>query len=153
MNRSELLEWWDEAFNETVWWAAWRKAIEGLSAEEAAWSPTPGRHSIWQIVNHLMFWHEYFVHRNTGGEPKTLVEIDVLNWQDIDDVSEDAWQRTCDQFIGSHARVRELLTDPAVSGAPPKPEFELRYLLFHGCYHIGQIMYIRALLGKEALES
>ena len=45
--------------------------------------------------------------------------------------------------------------DPASkeAAAPPaKPQLDLRYLLFHDCYHVGQIMYIRALLGEGPLE-
>jgi uncharacterized damage-inducible protein DinB len=151
MNRDTLAEWWDEAFHEGVWWAPWRQAIEGLTAEQAAWSPAPGRHSIWQLCNHMIFWHEYFVHRNEGGAPVTEDELERLSWQDPADTDEEAWRATRERFAATHARVRAALATRDTP--PPKPQLDLRYLLFHDSYHIGQVMYIRALLGLEALES
>jgi len=152
MDGIELAEWWDEAFEKSVWWAAWREALEGLSAEQAAWRPAPGRHSIWQLLAHMTFWHEYFVHRTLGGAPHTKEELDRLNWQEPPEVNGDAWRAARDRFAGSHARVREIMADPATP-PPPKPELHPRYLLFHDSYHFGQVMYIRALLGLEAMES
>lgn len=152
MNRHELVEWWDEANNECVWWAAWRDAAEGLTAEQAAWKPAPDRHSIWELVNHMTFWREYFSHRAEGGAQATEEELDRLNWQEPAEITEDAWQVTRDRFAASHARVRAVMDDPATP-PPPKPQLDLRYLLFHDSYHVGQIMYIRALLGREPLET
>jgi hypothetical protein len=31
-------------------------AVQGLTAEQAAWKPSPERHSIWQIVRHVVCW-------------------------------------------------------------------------------------------------
>lgn len=152
MKRSELAQWWDEAFNEGTWWAAWRLALEGLTAQEAAWQPAPGRHSIWQIVNHMIHWHEYFVHRVRGGAPMDETELERLNWRPTPEVNEASWQNTRERFATSHALVGELLRDPAMPD-PPKPQLHPRYLLMHDNYHIGQVMYIRSLLGKAALES
>lgn len=152
MDRSELAQWWDEAFTEGVWWAPWRGALEGLTAEEAAWQPTPDRHSIWQMVEHMIFWQEYFADRNEGAEPRSEQEVSRLNWQPNPEPDEAAWRRARERFATSHARVRRLLQDPQTP-APPKPQLDLRYLLLHDSYHIGQVMYVRALLGKEALEA
>ena len=149
MDHAELATWWSEAFTEGTWWAPWRDAIEGLTAEQAAWKPAPGRHSIWQIVGHMTHWHEYFVHRNLGGEPIDEQELEGLNWQEINDASETAWASARQRFADSHARVRDAMAH----GAPPKPQLDMRYLYAHDCYHVGQIMYIRSLIGLPALES
>lgn len=152
MERSELLAWWDEAHTDGVWWAPWSQAVSGLTASEAAWRPSPDRHCIWQIVEHMTFWRRYFVHRNRGGEPKPEDQLHQLNWRELPEITETAWRSTVEHFEQSHAEVRVLLTDSSIHSAP-KAELELRYLLFHDCYHVGQIMYIRGLLGKPALES
>ena len=67
MDRHALVEQWDEAWSEGVWWTAWSRALEGLTAEQAAWKPAPDRHSIWQLVNHMAFWREYMANRAEGG--------------------------------------------------------------------------------------
>ncbi len=152
MDRRELVQWWDEAFDEGVWWAAWRRAVDGLTAEQAAWKPAPDRHSIWQLVNHMIFWRDYLVHRTRGGAPATATELDRKSWQDPEDQSEAAWRQTVYRFVESHARARAVMDDPETP-ASPTPELDLRYLLFHDTYHIGQVMYIRALMGMEPLES
>jgi len=36
------------------WQPSLSKALEGLTAAQAAWKPSPARHSIWQIVRHLI---------------------------------------------------------------------------------------------------
>jgi uncharacterized damage-inducible protein DinB len=151
MDRMRLVEWWDEAFNEGVWWAPWRDALADLTADEAAWQPAPNRHTIWDLVRHMTFWNEYFVYRNQGGTPYSQEAVDGKNWQPLEDASEDAWRAARDRFAASHAQVRAALADPSIP-PPPKPQLDLRYLLMHNSYHIGQVMYIRALLGRQPLE-
>lgn len=152
MDRQELARWWDEAARDGVWWAPWSRAVEGLTAEQAAWKPAPRRHSIWELVSHMTFWREYITYRNQGGAPSSQAEVDRQNWQEPAEITEEAWQAARERFAASHTRVRALLADPNAP-APPKPELDPRYFLFHDSYHVGQIMYIRALLGLEALES
>ncbi len=150
MDCEELATWWDEAFAQTVWSAAWGRAIEGLTAEHAAWRPAPGRHSIWEIVNHMSHWHEYFVHRAEGGAPAEEAALDQLNWQRIEDVNDEAWRAAVARFNASHALVSKTMRKGTT---PPKPELDLRYLLLHDSYHIGQVMFIRSLLALKPLES
>jgi len=152
MDRTELAAWYDEAAHDQVWWAPWDRVLEGLTAEQAAWEPAPGRHSIRAIVDHVIHWREYFVHRNRGGAPTTEADLERRNWAPLEDTSEAAWERTRVRFAESHALVRAAMLDPAV-GPPPKPQLDLRYLLLHDTYHVGQIMTIRALLGLPPLET
>jgi uncharacterized damage-inducible protein DinB len=152
MDRRELAAWWNEADEVGVWWAPWREAVEELTAQEAAWQPAPGRHAIWEIVNHVIHWREYFAYRNEGGAPLREADVARRNWPPLADVTEDAWQATRVRFAASHAHIRALLENPAPS-PPPKPELDLRYLLLHDSYHMGQIMYLRGLLGKDPLEA
>lgn len=151
MDRGELLQWWNEACNEGVWWAPWNRILEDLSAAEAAWAPAPGRHSIWQIVEHMIFWREYFAHRVEGGAPSSEAEVEARNWQASAARTDDGWRATRDRFAASHARIGALLANPSTP-PPPKPQLDLHYVLLHDCYHAGQVMYLRSLLGKPSLE-
>lgn len=151
MDRTELAKWWEEAFAEGVWWAPWRSAIDGLTAAQAAWQPVPGRHSIWEVVNHLIFWQEYVVHRIQGGAPRAEADVAALNWQPLSDTSDAAWHATVRRFAECHAVVHEAMLNPGTP-PPPKPPLDLRYLLLHVNYHVGQIMYVRSLLGLAPLE-
>ncbi len=40
--------------------------LRGISAGQAAWTPAPGRHSIWALTLHAAYW-KYAVRRNLEG--------------------------------------------------------------------------------------
>ena len=63
-----LLALLDEAYDHPAWHGPnLRGALRGLSAEQAAWRPGPGRNSIWQIALHCAYW-KYAVCRRLSGE-------------------------------------------------------------------------------------
>jgi len=43
-------------------------AVRGVSAEQAAWVPFPGRKSIWQLALHIAYWKYAVRGRLEGGE-------------------------------------------------------------------------------------
>ena len=45
------------------------EALEGLTAVQAAWKPSPDRHSIWQIVDHLAKSKEWEREMIDGQQP------------------------------------------------------------------------------------
>ena len=66
MDRQLLLRLWDASWNEGIWIAPWSKAVGALTPQQAAWAPSPGRHSIWEIVNHVCIWREHSLSRFDG---------------------------------------------------------------------------------------
>jgi uncharacterized damage-inducible protein DinB len=147
MDRMILAEWWDEAHEKGVWWASWRDAVN-VTAEQAAWKPAPGRHSIWQLVSHLIFWRRYMLRRVAGGESWPQERIDAEQWIEPDEPTEEAWAESRRQFEESHVAIRSAFAE-----GEGEPDRRLRYFLQHDCYHVGQIMYLRALQGLPPLES
>ena len=144
MDRETLIRMWTEAWDDGIWYAPWSKAVAGLSARQAAWKPASDRHSIWQIVTHIMFWQEYTL-RVIAGDRPAQAEVDRRNWEEPVDVSERAWAHTREQFAESYTRMRDAMHN----GAGME---RLIYHLPHESYHIGQIMYVRALQGFPPLE-
>lgn len=146
MDRSSLQKWWNDAWTEGLWAASWPAAVAGLTAAQAAWSPGPGRHSIWQIVEHMMFWREDNLCRLAGGSKPTAEELASGNFPLIRDASESAWRDTVKRFEESQKRIAAALADPQNSLD------RLAYLLPHDCYHIGQVMYLRAMQGLAPID-
>lgn len=146
MDRSELVRTWDEASKEGLWAAAWSKVFAGLTAAEAARQPAPGRHSIWQILNHIVYWREVAVHRAGGGASPSDAEVAQHNWEAPRDASDTTWQQALARFEQSQHAVRSAMLDES------KKLDALAYLAPHDSYHVGQIMYVRALLGKPSVE-
>jgi hypothetical protein len=146
MDRATILKLWNEAWSEGLWAAPWHKSVAGLTTAQAAWSPGPGRHSIWQIIEHMMFWREDTLRRLAGGARPTPAELASGNFPQIGDRSEAAWRATVERFEGTQRRIAEALADPG------NPLDRLGYLLPHDSYHVGQINYLRALQELPPIE-
>lgn len=143
---------WTDAWTEGLWAASWSRSVDGLTAEQAAWSPasapgvTGNRHSIWQIVLHMCFWREDGLRRLTDSSKPSEAALAAGNFPIINDRSEAAW---------AAARERLSLSQQAVAAALSRPGVDisrLQYLLPHDCYHFGQINLIRAMLGLSPIE-
>jgi hypothetical protein len=151
-DRELIIKWWGDAWTEGLWAGSWSKSLEGLTPQQAAWQPpsAPGvsgqRHSIWQIVIHMIFWREGWLRRVATGQKLTKEEIEVGNYPAVGEVSAAAWEQARERFADTQTRMAAALKDTS-----PKAEL-LIYFLPHDCYHFGQIGYIRAMLGFAALE-
>ncbi|USN99510.1 MAG: DinB family protein [Phycisphaeraceae bacterium] len=141
-SRRWVIEAWRRAQTEADYAAPWCKAVRGLTPAQAMQAPAPGRHSIAQIVAHVCFWRAYFVDRARGGERLDRAEIDRQSWPDP---GEDEWAGLIERFGETHALVLAALEDPELDTSA------LQELLMHDCYHVGQVMYVRALLGLKAI--
>jgi hypothetical protein len=143
-----LRKLWDEALTEGVWYAPWQKAVDGLSAEQAAWKPDPQRHSIWQLVNHIVFWQDYTLRAARGQKPtreEFARERDRRNWEEPTEITDTAWAGARERFNRSYRAMVDLVN---TSDALERP----LYHLLHESYHFGQIMYLRAMQGLEPIE-
>lgn len=149
-DRQLLASWWASAWSEGLWAAPWPKALEGLTPEQAAWQPRgPGderRHSIWQHVLHMLFWREDALRRLTDAVPPTKELVASLNFPEVADVSQPAWDATIARFKASHDRIARCFDSPDAGIS------RLAYMLPHDCYHFGQINLIRALMGFKPIE-
>ncbi|MBK7404280.1 MAG: DinB family protein [Phycisphaerales bacterium] len=144
--RAHLATWFDQAWTEGLWAAAWSKSLDGLTPEQAAWSPGPHTHSIWQQVLHMVYWRERHIRRIETGRPPSNDDLAALNWPEITDISEGAWAAARARFEATQRRIAALLgeSDPAHD--------VLVYFLPHDCYHFGQINSARAMLGFKPIE-
>lgn len=157
MERQMLLNQWDELWRSGLWAAPLSKAVEDLTPKQAAWKPDVDSlggenarvHSIWQHVNHMLFWREVALRRTMGGPSPNEHEVASRNWDAPEgplEVTESNWSRTCQQLADSQQQVHGALADPNA------PIERLQYLIAHDCYHLGQIMMVRGMMGLKAIE-
>jgi uncharacterized damage-inducible protein DinB len=144
-SRQLLLRWMDESWEGGLWAAPWKRALEGLSAEQAAWRPANARKSIWEFVNHMCFWREIEL-RRLAGETISKEEIHSGNFETLHESGEAAWESSRTRFAQTHQKLREAIADPHSDLA------RIQYLIPHDSYHIGQIMFLRALQGLPPIE-
>lgn len=148
--RAHIVTWWDEAWNDGLWAASWSKAIDGLTSEQAAWAPVGvdgvARSSVWRIVLHMCFWRESWLRRVKTGIKPTDAEKKAGSEPTVTDTSEAAWRAARERFETSQRGMAEALRTTGAEGDT------LIYFLPHDQYHMGQIMFLRAMLGLPPIE-
>lgn len=146
MDRALLLKLWDESWDAGIWIAPWSKAIANLTPAQAAWTPGPGRHSIWQNVNHVSIWREYTLTQVDGRPGPTREQTERENFLQPATPGAPAWERAVQRLRDSHTAIRAAIAAPNISLE------RLPYHLGHDCYHLGQIMLLRAMQGLAPIE-
>lgn len=141
-------------FEKEAWQWPLSLAVAGLTAEQAAWKPGRERHSIWQIVRHIIRWKEGVLVA-LEGTPRPYREISNDDWQEAGG-DQAAWEADVERLrrisLECKARVDAMADDELsralswYAGAPARP-IDTRFLdmATHDVYHAGQIQYIRAL--------
>lgn len=126
-----------------------RDAVDGLDWQTAGASAGEGTHTIFQIVNHLAYWHEFALAWIDGGKPATP-EHAADSWPGgAAPESQAAWRESERRFLASlddlEARAREL---ELFEDRGPKTVLEILQLIAsHNSYHVGQIAGLRRALG------
>ena len=126
-------------------------ALAGVRAQDAAWKPAPGVHSVWQIVLHITAWTDNIVQRMTqrmrgetlgkppeGAWPPLPAALDEAAWQD-------AQQRLWQELAALDAHIETMpLTASLDCGSVGYSHFaDLLCRFTHNAYHIGQITKLR----------
>ena len=132
-------------------YAAVLEALEGLTATQVAWKPTPGSNSIWMIVDHLTVSKEWQIEMLEKGQ------ADVPMWNQPAG-GESAWQASLARLTAAHARLMAALGQIPEEAllTIPVPEWNktlLELLLSsaaHEAHHSGQIDYLKGLLTKTS---
>lgn len=154
-----LLEHLEFTFTKEGWQPPLSHAVAGLTAAQAAWKPSPERHSIWQIVRHVLHWKRGVL-QAWDGDPPDYRQMSEADWPDAtgDDA---AWERDVRALHNLYADLRRKLeaagqadldqTRPWYRDAPPRAvATRVLHMLTHDIYHAGQIQYLRALQGIPA---
>lgn len=141
--RGVLLRQLRTTHTEADWYVPAKTAVDGLTAEQANWSPGKGNHSVGQLAYHLWFWDarslaDFKGEKNpafTGKNDETFDNFTPAQWDDLvkklDQVQTD-WEKAVES--SDDKTLSEKAWVVAVIGA-------------HNAYHIGQIIYVRKLQG------
>ena len=148
-----LLRMLDESYERSAWQGPnLRGALRGVGAREAAWRPSPGRHSIRDLVLHAAYW-KYAVRRLLTGEKRGSFPEKGSNWfARPDPVTERAWRADLALLEAEHRKLRAAVaaTRPAALRRKPRGSKRTADTLIYGVashdvYHTGQIQLIKRL--------
>lgn len=148
-----LLRLVDEAYERQAWHGPnLRGALRGVTAEEAAWRPAAGRHSVWEVVVHAAYW-KYTVRRRLLGEKRGSFRLKGSNWFPRPDAADPAaWRADLRLLDDVHRSLRGAVASLAperLHEIPPGSRTTYARLVsgvaFHDVYHAGQVQLLKRL--------
>jgi uncharacterized damage-inducible protein DinB len=141
--RGVLLEQLRTTHSQEDWFVPAAIAVQGLTADQAKWTPGKDGHSVGQLAYHLWFWDSDALARFKGGKPPAF---NGNNDETFNDFNAAQW----DDLV---QKLNQVMTDweVAVEQADDQKLAENASLIAHvgahNAYHIGQILYVRKLEG------
>lgn len=142
------------SWDKEAWFPPLADGLKDLTVAQAAWQPTGGGNTIWQIVNHLNYYNQRLLHRITGEPLGPALADNYATFGAGDQAADEAaWQSTVEQtraIAAGWARVLAELTDADLDR--PLPQGTLGEALVawigHDAYHTGQIVLLRKQQGS-----
>ncbi|WP_440109229.1 DinB family protein [Paenibacillus sp. QZ-Y1] len=147
----------DDSWDQCNWIVPLSKALEGLTAEQAAWIPPSGGLSIWQLVNHMYYYNHRLLCRIQGnassvpaadsnestfghsGDPSNTVGWNTL----MEDTAQLAQQ------LRNHlAALEESELEATYMDSEDKWAQAIARWMLHDAYHAGQIVLLRRQQGS-----
>lgn len=155
MKRIELLlSGWDFSYDQEDWYPPLLDALKGVSADQAGWRPEGSEvNTIWQNVNHLIFYKERLLRRWMGEETEYPAGVTNDDTFAVDSKSDVDWQDTLARLDRVQSGIREKLaslTEAVLDDAIPGRKLEewAHSLIRHDAYHTGEIILLRKLQGS-----
>ncbi|HKF44932.1 MAG TPA: DinB family protein [Thermoanaerobaculia bacterium] len=151
-----LLHAIDDAYSNAAWHGrSLRLALRGVTAAQADWRPSPGRHNIRELTVHAAYWKRR-VRERLGAAGGGGFPFAGSDWFELPPVSEKAWRAERDLLQSEHRALREAVAKfPADRLERPLPGFERRTglreiagIALHDAYHTGQIQLVKTLRKK-----
>ncbi|MEX2356209.1 MAG: DinB family protein [Thermaerobacterales bacterium] len=162
MDPKELAEQLDNLFarDQNFWHIPLISALKEINADEAAWRPAGWPYSIWDIVQHVMYWEAVVLGWFRGESKRPVIEREGVahDWPAIPDPpSAEAWEAAWDALCRGHEHLIDAVNDATPEQlAAPSPGrkrslgFFTRGLVGHTSYHCGQIVLLKRLRSLHA---
>ncbi|GAJ06318.1 unnamed protein product [marine sediment metagenome] len=122
------------------------KLVETLGIEEAVDKPLPHRHTIWEILNHIVFWIDMVGQVLRGREHPKIGELD--DWPPMGSTDRE-WTEAVVALKASHDDLKEAIFgfERSFSENIHPEEFTYEWVIYglcnHNIYHTGQIILLR----------
>ena len=128
-------------------------ALDGVDWTQAGARPHGIPKSVFQIVNHLVFWNAWVVDWLDGADP-AIPQQDSDSWPGaVAPASAGEWEAATARLgdladaLSQHARDDDLQSTHLSLGAPKSRAAMLHTIASHNSYHLGQIVLVRRIVG------
>jgi hypothetical protein len=139
----------DFFYGPNFWQAGLYTQVKDLSLEQALWKPLPERHCIWEILQHINSWKWFAIESLKGN---TIESMKAYNWKTLpDNPDEPKWLSEIEKTKQLHEEFKILVSNSQPEMFEPSKEKKEYYqqVLYHDCYHTGQIGILRAMQGLK----
>lgn len=129
--------------------AASANVFSGLDAITAGERPAGLPHSLFQILNHIVFWQDWVVQWCDGAKPKTPPHASG-SWPGAEAPADEAEWNGCVQRFHSGLKglQRRVRTTTLLAKKGKSPLQMLQAIASHNSYHLGEAVVLRQMLGK-----
>lgn len=125
--------------NDPGWFVPIDRALKGLTEEQAAYKQGTYSNSIWEIVNHLLYYNQLYLNRFMD-EPN-MVE-NISNEETFEYDQDRNWEKTV-EAINTLMLEWPHAVRTATDEQMKRWDKDLAQLTIHTAYHIGQIVTLR----------
>jgi len=154
MLKEHLLREFNTCYDQNGWFAAVRNVVEGTNADEALWKPDPSVNSIWQTLEHLVFYNRAYTERFKGVDYK--YPTDNNNETFSAGATDAEWQAAIARFDAAMHEFRDLMikadeskfSEPVSQTNTASWAEQISNINAHNAYHGGQILLLRKLQGN-----
>ena len=129
-----------------------KNVFEGLDWKLAGKRPEGAPHSLFQLLNHLIYWQNWVVDWLDGKEPPLPTKAPSSWPGDSSPASAEEWQQTVKAFakgldaMNLRTRKADPLAEPGKGIRKSRLEM-LHTIASHNSYHLGQAVLLRRMLG------
>jgi hypothetical protein len=139
-----LLEQLQTTHNKEDWFVPANIAVQGMTAEQARWSPGNGQHSVGQLTYHLVFWDSRALASFKGEKNPKFSGNNDETFNNFDDKQWNALVKQLDVVLTEWEKAVEAADDKKIEESASL----IAHVGAHNAYHIGQIVYVRKLQGS-----
>jgi uncharacterized damage-inducible protein DinB len=137
--RGVLLEQLRTTHDQEDWFVPVSTAIDGVTAEQAMWTPGKGNHSVGQLAYHIWYWDQRAL-SDFKGEKKA--PFDGNNNETFDKFTADQWTDLVKKLNQVLADWDKAVTDADDEKLAANASL-IAHVGAHNAYHVGQILYVR----------
>ena len=137
--RGVLLEQLRTTHDQEDWFVPVSTAVDGLTAEQAMWTPGKGNHSVGQLAYHIWYWDQRALNDFKG---EKNAPFDGNNNDTFDKFSADQWTdlvKKLNQVLADWEKAVNDANDEKLAANASL----IAHVGAHNAYHVGQILYVR----------
>jgi uncharacterized damage-inducible protein DinB len=123
--------------------------LREVDPSDAYKKPTPGSHSLIELLYHMITWAEFTLKRIEKDDTLDLAAFEKIDWRKIDPAVHN-WDEALAAYIAAHQQIIAQLqtkNDDFLNEIVDYRNYNFRFLLNgliqHNIYHLGQIAYLQ----------